>query len=63
MIPKRLKIAGIRQKIILPCRLSELVELVTQDDGQPVYEDSTISGIGAETTYGIASQKTSGNDS
>ena len=46
-----------------PCGLSELVELVTQDDEQPIFEDSTISDIGAETTYGIISQKTSGNDS
>ena len=43
--------------------LSELVELVTQDDEQLIFEDSTISDIGVESTYGIISQKTSGNDS
>ena len=63
MVPKRLKITGIRQKIIPPGCLSELVELVTQDDEQPIFEDSTISDIRAETTYGIISQKASGNDS
>ena len=43
--------------------LSELVELVTQDDEQLIFEDSTISDIGVESTYSIISQKTSGNDS
>ena len=41
--------------------LSELVELVTQDDEQLIFEDSTISDIGVESTYSIISQKTSGS--